>query len=250
MTLPDVLQIHSCCFVSFGLWSASSCHSEERCMSTAWRIRPNSEPVTNLCLKVGWLESSCPCLAKTYAPRTAGLPAGYSCLFFFLNSSTPGWSQGVGKQPPPPPPPSHGDGAQEKQLRGEEKVGGVNVRDLCPSCGHRAVFYPQEATDQQPNTEALCKTLEEERGGAARSDVDTEAPGGRLDSHSTRPDRKSHQKQITASSWLQECWQRLISSLPFNELAGSFLSLCRFSSVSCTLPPPPRASAPFLTGFS
>lgn len=52
----------------------------------------------------------------------------------------------------------------------------MNGHDLCPTRGHRAVFYPQEATDEQPNTEALNKTPEGERGRAAQSDADTEAP--------------------------------------------------------------------------
>lgn len=95
-------------------------------MSTAWK------PVTNLDLKVGWLECSCPCLVQTDAPRTAGLGAGNSCLFFFFffsNSASPGSSQWVGKQPPslPPHPHSHhpdGDGAQKKRLGGGKKLEG------------------------------------------------------------------------------------------------------------------------------
>lgn len=69
---------------------------------------------------------------------------------------------------------------------------------------------PREATNEQPNTERLYikkkKTLlGEERGRAAQSDVDTEAPGGWLDFHSMRPDRKSPPKnQIRASTCLQE----------------------------------------------
>lgn len=142
---------------------------------------------------MGWLESSCPFVAETYAPRTADLRAancGVLFLSFFLNSATAGWSQGVEKQPPPPTPPQ-----RRCSKEAEEKVGGVNGRDLCMTRRHGAVYYPREATNEQSNTEKLyIKTLGEEWGRAAQSDVDTEAPGGWLDFHSLRPDKNSPHK--------------------------------------------------------
>lgn len=133
-------------------------------MSTAWKLRRNPpEPVTNSGVKVGWLESSCPCVAETDAPRTAGLRAancGVLFLFlFFLNSAPAGWSQGVEKQPLPPTPPQ-----RRCSKEAEEKVGGVNGRDLCMTRRHGALVYPREATNEQPNTERLSmKTRGEER---------------------------------------------------------------------------------------
>lgn len=69
----------------------------------------------------------------------------------------------MGKQPPLPLPPTHPpETVLKRSGYEEEKVGGVNGRNLWPTRGHRAVFDPQEATDEQPNTEALNQTLEEE----------------------------------------------------------------------------------------
>lgn len=176
-------------------WDLRGGVTVKRNMSTAWKMRPNPQPDTNLCLEVGWLESSCPCVAKAYAPRTAALRAGF---FFFFSIVLLVSEGGKTATAPATPPPTHPpETVLKRSGYEEEKVGGVNGRNLWPTRGHRAVFDPQEATDEQPNTRGFKSNT---RGRAARSDVDTGAPGGRLDFHSMRPDRKSRQKQISASS--------------------------------------------------
>lgn len=124
-------------------------------MSTAWKRRGNPPSARHPLWSEGGLAGEqLSVWGSGICSRTAGLRAancGDLLLSFFLtNTAAAGWSQGVEQQPPPPTPPQ-----RRCSKEAEEKVGGVNGRDLCMTRRHGAVVYPREAANEQPTSERL-----------------------------------------------------------------------------------------------